>query len=84
MVPVSLVAWAATQDHTEFAISIWEFSKLVEKGRLRIACDGEAWIEQAREMRAAGSLSQGTAAERSKDSCRAKPRQNLVLNSIRR
>ncbi len=29
------------------AISVWEFSKLVEKGRLQIACDGAQWIRQA-------------------------------------
>ncbi len=29
------------------AISIWEFSKLVERGRLSISCDGQAWINEA-------------------------------------
>lgn len=32
------------------AISIWEFSKLVEKGRLTLAIDGANWIEQALSM----------------------------------
>lgn len=31
-------------------ISVWEFCKLVEKGRLGIAGDPEAWIEQALSM----------------------------------
>jgi PIN domain nuclease of toxin-antitoxin system len=31
-------------------ISLWEFSKLVEKGRLRISCDGLTWIDQALEI----------------------------------
>jgi len=29
------------------AISPWEFSKLLEKGRLGISCDGEEWISEA-------------------------------------
>lgn len=29
------------------AISIWEFCKLIEKGRLVISCDPEAWMKQA-------------------------------------
>jgi PIN domain nuclease of toxin-antitoxin system len=29
------------------AISVWEFSKLLEKRRLTIACDGRDWIEKA-------------------------------------
>jgi PIN domain nuclease of toxin-antitoxin system len=29
------------------AISIWEFSKLLEKGRLKLSCDGLQWISQA-------------------------------------
>ncbi len=29
------------------AISIWEFSKLVELGRLSLKIDGEKWIDQA-------------------------------------
>jgi PIN domain nuclease of toxin-antitoxin system len=32
------------------AISLWEFSKLVEKKRLTLACSGWAWLEQALEM----------------------------------
>ncbi len=28
-------------------ISIWEFSKLLEKGRLKISVNGYTWIEQA-------------------------------------
>jgi PIN domain nuclease of toxin-antitoxin system len=32
------------------AISIWEFSKLLEKKRLGISCDPEEWIERALEM----------------------------------
>lgn len=29
------------------AISIWEFCKLLEKGHLRLAIDGDKWIEEA-------------------------------------
>lgn len=29
------------------SISIWEFSKLIEKGRLKISMDGGAWIQEA-------------------------------------
>ncbi len=32
------------------AISIWEFSKLLEKGRLGISCNPEEWIHTALEM----------------------------------
>ncbi len=32
------------------AISPWEFSKLLEKGRLGISCDAEEWIRQALAM----------------------------------
>lgn len=32
------------------AISTWEFSKLLEKGRLGVSCDPEEWIRQALEM----------------------------------
>ena len=32
------------------AISPWEFSKLLEKGRLGISCEPEMWIEQALQM----------------------------------
>ena len=32
------------------SISIWEFSKLVEKKRLTLSCDGWIWIQQALEM----------------------------------
>lgn len=32
------------------AISPWEFAKLLEKGRLGISCDPEAWIREALEM----------------------------------
>lgn len=32
------------------AISLWEFSKLLEKGRLGISSDPEAWIGMALEM----------------------------------
>ena len=32
------------------AISVWEFSKLLEKQRLAISCDPEEWIRQALEM----------------------------------
>lgn len=33
------------------AISPWEFAKLLDKGRLGISCDPEAWIREALEMR---------------------------------
>lgn len=32
------------------AISPWEFSKLLEKGRIKIACDPEEWIRIALDM----------------------------------
>jgi PIN domain nuclease of toxin-antitoxin system len=32
------------------AISLWEFAKLLEKGRLAISCDPEAWMEEALQM----------------------------------
>ena len=32
------------------AISPWEFAKLLEKGRLGISCDPEAWVREALEM----------------------------------
>jgi PIN domain nuclease of toxin-antitoxin system len=32
------------------AISVWEFSKLVEKGRLTLACDGWSWLKEALAM----------------------------------
>ncbi len=32
------------------AISPWEFSKLLEKKRVRISCDPEAWIDSALDM----------------------------------
>ena len=32
------------------AISIWEFSKLIEKGRLGISCNPEEWIAEALDM----------------------------------
>ena len=32
------------------AISVWEFSKLLEKKRLAISCDPEEWIRVALEM----------------------------------
>lgn len=32
------------------AISPWEFSKLLEKGRLGISCDPEEWIDRALQM----------------------------------
>ncbi|MBN1676716.1 MAG: type II toxin-antitoxin system VapC family toxin [Kiritimatiellae bacterium] len=32
------------------AISPWEFSKLLEKGRLGVSCDPEEWIHQALDM----------------------------------
>jgi PIN domain nuclease of toxin-antitoxin system len=32
------------------AISVWEFCKLVEKGRLGISCDPEEWIALALQM----------------------------------
>ncbi|OGV72482.1 MAG: hypothetical protein A3K19_16685 [Lentisphaerae bacterium RIFOXYB12_FULL_65_16] len=32
------------------AISPWEFSKLIEKGRLRVQSDAEAWILSALQM----------------------------------
>ena len=32
------------------SISIWEFSKLLEKGKLIISCDPEEWIAQALDM----------------------------------
>ncbi len=31
-------------------ISVWEFCKLLEKGKLGISCDTEEWIERALEM----------------------------------
>ncbi len=31
-------------------ISVWEFCKLLEKGKLGISCDTEEWIEKALEM----------------------------------
>jgi len=32
------------------AISVWEFAKLVEKGRLGLNCDPEEWIDEALRM----------------------------------
>lgn len=32
------------------AISVWEFCKLLEKGRLEISCDTEEWIREALDM----------------------------------
>ncbi len=32
------------------AVSPWEFAKLIQKGRLGISCDPEAWIREALEM----------------------------------
>ena len=32
------------------AISLWEFAKLLEKGRLAVSCDPEEWIREALEM----------------------------------
>jgi PIN domain nuclease of toxin-antitoxin system len=32
------------------AISPWEFSKLLEKGRIGISCDPESWINMALDM----------------------------------
>jgi PIN domain nuclease of toxin-antitoxin system len=32
------------------SISVWEFSKLLEKKRLALSCDGGSWIEQALEI----------------------------------
>jgi len=32
------------------AISPWEFSKLLEKGRIGISCDPESWINSALDM----------------------------------
>ncbi len=32
------------------AISLWEFAKLLEKGRLGISCDAEEWMREALEM----------------------------------
>lgn len=32
------------------SISIWEFSKLLEKNRLILSCDGWEWIQQALEI----------------------------------
>lgn len=32
------------------AISVWEFSKLLEKGRLTLSCDGLIWIQEALDM----------------------------------
>lgn len=32
------------------AISVWEFTKLIEKGRLGVSCDPEEWVEQALRM----------------------------------
>lgn len=31
-------------------LSVWEFSKLLEKGRLKISCPGDAWIQEALKM----------------------------------
>jgi PIN domain nuclease of toxin-antitoxin system len=32
------------------AISPWEFSKLLEKGRIGISCDPESWMDMALDM----------------------------------
>jgi len=32
------------------AISLWEFAKLIEKGRLAVSCEPEEWILQALQM----------------------------------
>jgi PIN domain nuclease of toxin-antitoxin system len=43
-------AIANSAEYTELllsAISPWEFSKLLEKGRLGIACDPEEWLRDA-------------------------------------
>ena len=32
------------------AISLWEFSKLLEKGRLAISCDPQEWMNEALNM----------------------------------
>jgi PIN domain nuclease of toxin-antitoxin system len=32
------------------AISLWEFGKLLEKGRLAISCDPEEWMKEALQM----------------------------------
>lgn len=32
------------------AISLWEFCKLLEKGRLTISCPGDTWIREALHM----------------------------------
>ena len=44
---------AASKNYEELllsAISCWEFSKLVEKGRFRISVSGEKWIAEALDM----------------------------------
>lgn len=40
-------------DATQFllsAISVWEFCKLLEKGRLQLTCPGDFWIREALKM----------------------------------
>jgi PIN domain nuclease of toxin-antitoxin system len=32
------------------AISLWEFSKLLEKGRLAVSCDPQEWMSEALQM----------------------------------
>lgn len=32
------------------AVSLWEFAKLLEKGRLAISCDPEEWMNKALQM----------------------------------
>jgi PIN domain nuclease of toxin-antitoxin system len=32
------------------AISVWEFCKLLENGRLKVSCDPEAWLDEALQM----------------------------------
>jgi len=32
------------------AISLWEFAKLLEKGRLAVSCDPEEWLDVALQM----------------------------------
>jgi PIN domain nuclease of toxin-antitoxin system len=46
----SLIASAQYEELLLSAISPWEFSKLLEKGRLVISCNSEEWIRQALEI----------------------------------
>jgi len=48
----SLIAQPARYDELLLsAISVWEFCKLLEKGRIGISCDPEEWLATALAMR---------------------------------